>query len=198
MRNFWDEKFSNQPNLYGNDPNLFFKEKLEEFQPGKLLLPGEGEGRNAIYAASKGWDVTAFDQSEIAKTHALAHAESLGLKIDYHVCDANTFLPSLEEYDLLALIYFHLPPALSRPIYQKILKALKPGGTLVIEGFGKNQLDYTSGGPKDIDMLYAMDELKGIFHQVQWIEEFDGVLTLQEGEGHLGEGHIIRLKGTKK
>lgn len=197
MKNFWDEKFEKQPNLYGDEPNLYFKEKLRENQPGKVLLPGEGEGRNAIHAASEGWKVTAFDQSEIAKIHANDRAKSLGLEIDYHVCDANIFLPSLAEYDLLALIYFHLPPTLVMPIYQKFLKALKPGGTLVIEGFGKDQLGYTSGGPKDKDMLYAIDHLKGIFPGVKWVEEFDGILSLREGEGHHGEGHIIRLKGIK-
>lgn len=198
MKNFWDEKFENQPSLYGDEPNLYFKEKLGEIQPGKVLLPGEGEGRNAIYAASKGWKVTAFDQSEIGKTRAVQRAESLGLQIDFQICDANIFLSTPNEFDMLALIYFHLPPTLSAPIYQKLLKALKPGGTLVIEGFGKDQLNYPSGGPKDKEMLYAMDELKGVFQQVQWIEEFDGILTLREGEGHLGDGHIIRLKGIKK
>ncbi|MDO9554180.1 class I SAM-dependent methyltransferase [Rhodonellum sp.] len=198
MENFWNEKFKNQPNLYGDAPNLYFKEKLEETLPGKIMLPGEGEGRNAIYAASKGWKVTAFDQSAIGKTRAVQRAESLGLQIDFQICDANDFPTTPNEFDMLALIYFHLPPPLSVSIYQKLLKALKPGGTLVIEGFGKDQLNYPSGGPKDIEMLYAMNELKGVFPGVKWIEEFDGILTLREGEGHLGDGHIIRLKGIKK
>ena len=83
MDNFWDQRYSEPGFAYGREPNGFFRMLIDEMLPGKLLLPGEGEGRNAVYAAGKGWDVTAFYQSSVARDKALEWADSLGLKIDY-------------------------------------------------------------------------------------------------------------------
>ena len=195
---FWNEKFLQNPNLYGEQPNAFLKSELKHRKPGKLLLPGEGEGRNALHAAAVGWDVFALDQSTIAKQHTLEKAQKLGLSLRYETCDITHFIPEPETFDVVALIYFHLPPAISTNVYHKLVKALKPGGEIIIEGFGKRQLSYTSGGPKNIDMLYAMEELKASFPSLEWSHQFDGIIHLEEGEGHRGDAHVIRLVGTKK
>lgn len=150
---FWNDKFSQTPNLYGEQPNEFVKSKIDSKRAGKILFPGEGEGRNAIYAASLGWQVTAIDQSEIGKKHCLQKADNLGLQIEYHVSDALVYMPEPEYFDVVALIYFHLPKEIIADVYSKFEKSLKVGGTLIIEGFGKKQLQYQSGGPKNPDML---------------------------------------------
>lgn len=195
---FWNEKFLLNPNLYGEQPNAFLKSELEHRKPGKLLLPGEGEGRNALHAAKEGWEVFALDQSTIAKKHTLEKAQKLGLHLRYETCDITHFIPEPNTFDVVALIYFHLPPAISANVCQKLVKALKPGGEIIIEGFGKKQLAYTSGGPKNIDMLYDLEELKSSFPSLEWSHQFDGIIHLEEGEGHRGEAHVIRLIGTKK
>ncbi|UJP64581.1 class I SAM-dependent methyltransferase [Mongoliitalea daihaiensis] len=194
---FWNEKFSTAPNLYGLEPNSYFKEKINQLQPGRLLLPGEGEGRNALYAATCGWSVDAVDQSEIAKNTALSLAIKSGLSINYHVCDIQKFIPEVASYDTLALIYFHLPKEIIETAYTKLAKSLQMGGKLIVEGFGKNQLRYRSGGPKNIDMLYELKTLKSILPNFDWEEEYDGIIELNEGIGHVGEAHVIRLLGTK-
>lgn len=197
MNNFWDQKFSLTPNLYGEKPNQFILKELKNLSPGKILLPGEGEGRNALYAAASQWQVTAIDQSPIAKKHTLKKAHDLGLDIDYQVTDIRDFHFEPETYDVVALIYFHLPENILTEIHRKSVDSLKTGGSLIIEGFGKNQLNYNSGGPKDFQMLYDIDDLKASFQEISWEEEFDGVLELDEGKGHKGAAHVIRLKGTK-
>jgi SAM-dependent methyltransferase len=197
MSNFWDQKFSLTPNLYGEKPNQFIEKELKKLSPGKILLPGEGEGRNALYAAALQWEVTAIDQSPIAKKHTLKKALDLGLDMDYHVTDIRDFHFAPETYDVVALIYFHLPENMQAEIHKKTVAALKKGGSIFIEGFGKNQLNYQSGGPKDLQMLYDMDELKASFQDISWNEDFDGILELDEGAGHKGDAHVIRLKGTK-
>jgi 2-polyprenyl-3-methyl-5-hydroxy-6-metoxy-1,4-benzoquinol methylase len=197
MNNFWDQKFNLTPNLYGEKPNQFIEKELKKLPPGKILLPGEGEGRNALFAASSHWQVTAIDQSSIAKKHALKKAYGLGLDIDYQVTDIRDFHFEPETYDVVALIYFHLPENMRAEIHQKSVDALKKGGSIFIEGFGKDQLNYQSGGPKDIQMLYNLDDLKASFQGISWSEEFDGILDLDEGLGHKGAAHVIRLKGTK-
>lgn len=197
MKDFWNEKFSLTPNLYGEDPNRYLEKELANLPPGKILLPGEGEGRNAIFAASLQWKVTAIDQSEIAQKHALLKAKGLGLTIDYHVGDIQDFNFEQEKFDVIALIYFHLPISVQKEIHKKLPAHLKKGGILLIEGFGKDQLEFNSGGPKSIDMLYELNSLKATFPDVLWQEEFDGIMQLDEGKGHKGDAHVIRLKGTK-
>lgn len=197
MKEFWDEKFSQSPNLYGEGPNKFLEQELANLSPGEILLPGEGEGRNAIFAAALKWKVTAIDQSEIGKKHTLQKAKGLGLSIDYQVGDIQDFLLEKEKFDVLALIYFHLPIYAQKELHAKLLYSLKKGGVLLVEGFGKRQLEFTSGGPKSRDMLYDLISLKSTFPEVIWQQEFDGIINLDEGKGHKGDAHVIRLKGTK-
>jgi cyclopropane fatty-acyl-phospholipid synthase-like methyltransferase len=195
--NFWNEKFSFSPNLYGELPNQFLKTIIEKTEAGKILLPGEGEGRNALYAASKGWHVTAIDQSETGKNHCLQKADKLGIKIDYHVCDARVFIPEPESFDLVALVYFHLPKEILPEVYSKFEKSLKGGGKMIIEGFGKKQVQFQSGGPKNMEMLYDLSSLKSIFKNIKWEMEFEGIIHLNEGIGHQGDAHVVRLYGEK-
>lgn len=194
---FWDEKFSLSPNLYGEKPNEFIQEQLTHLTPGKILFPGEGEGRNALHAAALGWNVTALNQSQIAQKHTLQKADAAGLKLDYLVCDVTVFIPEPESFDAIALVYFHLPLSIRDQVHQKFEKSLKKGGTLLIEGFGKRQLEYSSGGPKNPEMLYDIEEIKSSFPKIHWTLEFDDILHLKEGEGHAGDGHVIRLRGKK-
>lgn len=194
---FWNDKFSHSPNLYGDKPNEFLRFNIDSIPVGKIFFPGEGEGRNALYAASLGWAVTAIDQSETGKKHCLQKAEKLGLQVEYHVCDALVYMPETESFDVIALIYFHLPNEILAKVYSKFEKALKVGGKMIIEGFGKKQLQYQSGGPKNPDMLYELESLKSIFKNIKWEIEFDGIIHLNEGIGHVGEAHVIRLVGKK-
>lgn len=195
---FWDEKFSQTPSLYGAQPNEFVREQLQDKNPGEILFPGEGEGRNALYAASLGWKVTALDQSEVARKHTLESAQLRGLSLDYLVCKAEVFIPKPKSFDALAMIYFHLPLNIRESVHQKFEKSLKDNALLIIEGFGRQQLAYTSGGPKNLEMLYDLEEIKSSFPNIIWEIEFDGILNLNEGQGHSGEGHIIRLLGKKQ
>jgi 2-polyprenyl-3-methyl-5-hydroxy-6-metoxy-1,4-benzoquinol methylase len=198
MKEFWNQRFMQQPDLYGAAPNAYFAEKLSSIPRGKLLLPGEGEGRNAIFAAEHGWEVTAFDHSEVAQAKSLQKAEDLNLHLKYENSSAEDFDFSADTYDMVALIYFHLPESIRQEIHRKTASSLKSDGMLLIEGFGKRQLSYNSGGPKDISMLYDLDTLKNEFPQINWQEEHDGELVLDEGSGHSGNAHVIRLLGKKK
>lgn len=196
MKDFWNQKFGETPNLYGELPNEYLKEKLKNLRVGKILFPGEGEGRNAIYAAQKGWDVLAIDQSDVARQNALKLSLEKDVKITYQVMDMLDFKCD-EEFDAIALIYFHLPLNLIEQIHKKLSSCLKKGGVVIVEGFGKNQHEYSSGGPKDIEMRYDLVQLKKSFPNFEWLEEFDGIVNLTEGTGHVGKAHVIRLFGTK-
>ncbi|MDO1449257.1 methyltransferase domain-containing protein [Rhodocytophaga aerolata] len=195
--NFWNTRYATHRELYGKAPNEYFKEKLSILSPGKLLLPGEGEGRNALFAARKGWQVRAFDQSAIAAAQALNKAKVENTLLEYTVCDALDFPYPKELYDAVALIYFHLPLTIRASVHAQLSASLQKGGALMLEGFGKNQLQYTSGGPSNKDLLFDVNELKNEFTDITWVEEHDLEVILMEGKGHDGKAHIVRLYGIK-
>ena len=108
-KEFWNQRYGANENVYGYEPNEFFKEQIDKLTPGTLLLPADGEGRNGVYAATKGWDVTAFDFSEVARNKALEFAGKMNVEIDYTVADINSY-PFPRQFDVIALIYIHLDP----------------------------------------------------------------------------------------
>lgn len=194
---FWNDRYRTHKTLYGVDPNLFFKEQLDKLPPGKLLLPAEGEGRNAIYAASHNWQVTAFDFSEQAQQKALAQARELNLAIDYTIQDIRQIILPIQHYDVVALIYVHLEPAVRLNFFAQCVRSLKPGGKILLEGFATDQLKFQSGGPKEKSMLYTITLLQELFGslQVELIKQED--ILLQEGEFHKGPASVVRLVASK-
>lgn len=138
MEKFWNERYTEEELAYGEEPNVFFAEELAKIKiPGKLLLPMEGQGRNAVYAAKLGWEVTAFDYAEEAKKSALKLAEKHGVKIDYQISTMEDFEAGNQVFDAVAMIYAHLPFEIRKNSHQKLINSLKNGGTFILEGFEK-------------------------------------------------------------
>lgn len=194
---FWDERYSNYVTVYGHEPNEFFKENIIKFATGKLLLPGEGEGRNAVFAAKLGWSVDAFDYSEAARTKAMAWAAENKVSLYYTTADLHDIILPPENYDVIGLIYIHLAPEARRSFHHRMIKALKSGGHLILEAFSKNQLHNISGGPKDEALLYdpkdLADDFKGI--NVTFLKEQR--IRLNEGPFHQGKADVVRMIATK-
>lgn len=194
---FWDNRYQKESFIYGNTPNDFFKEQLDLLTPGKLLLPAAGEGRNAVYAAQQGWKVDAFDISQSGQQKALKLAEEKQVSINYFIDSYEEVEIVPESYDALGLIYAHMHDDIRRSVHRKLLRALKPGGTLILEAFTEEQLTNVSGGPKDIAMLYNQEKLSGDFESMN-ITLLDKLnVTLSEGAHHEGDAHIIRLVAKK-
>lgn len=197
MKEFWNERFGMDEYVYGTAPNAFLEEVLPTLEKGSILFPAEGEGRNATYAAQLGFEVDAFDFSESGKKKAEQLAASKGVSINYHIQDFEEFNPEAKKYDVIALIYAHAPVGKRSLYHHKAIQALKPGGTIIIEAFHKSQLGNKSGGPQNADMLFSLDELRGDFESLSDVEIFEMETTLDEGDFHKGEAHIIRMIGKK-
>lgn len=197
MAHQWDQRYSAEEYLFGVLPNEWFEEKLKIMRPGKILLPGEGEGRNAVWAATQGWQVTAFDQSYEAKSKALKLASENEVELKYLVKDLRCFREEEGSYDVIALIYVHMPSEYRTKVHNDLLKMLKPGGCLIFEAFSKSQISMNSGGPKDIDMLYSPEDLKSDFSEMKIMEFYDIKVHLAEGELHKGHAEIIRIFARK-
>lgn len=197
MQNQWDERYARQEYIYGTEPNSFLKENLLSLKPGRILFPAEGEGRNAVYAATLGWETDAFDQSIEGQKKALQLATQKNVSVNYTVQNLSDWNPEPDQYDCIALIFVHLPGELSKKVHQNAIKALKPGGKLILEAFSVNQMTRGSGGPKNMDFLFTTDQIKNDFAGLSEIEIRETQVILNEGELHQGIADVIRLTGYK-
>jgi SAM-dependent methyltransferase len=197
LENFWNKRYSETGYAYGKDPNSFFKTQLKNLSPGNILLVGEGEGRNAVFAALNNWTVEAFDLSEEGRKKALKLAEENQVSINYQIADALTIEYPKENFDVIALIFFHLPSPQRQIIHKKVQNWLKPNGTLLLEAFTTEQLGKSSGGPKDLSMLYTSQLLLEDFKELEIAGISEGLFALNEGEYHKGQANLIRLIAKK-
>ena len=199
----WNERFSNTEFVYGELPNEYFREQLDKLPVGRILLPAEGEGRNGVYAARLGWQVSAFDISAKGKAKALTLAEKNNVTLDYQVGELHTLLYAPGQFDVLALIYAHFPTDIKSGMHKALNTYVRTGGTIIFEAFSKNHLRYNSnnesvGGPKELGMLFSKEELLSDFRDYEVIELEEKVIELKEGPFHSGTGSVIRFVGHKK
>lgn len=198
----WNTRFGKEEYAYGTQPNEYLKDKLENLKPGSILFPAEGEGRNAVYAAQLGWKVSAFDISVEGQKKALKLAKKKQVSIDYEIGELANLGYEPEQFDAIALIYAHFPPNI-RSEYHKLLHGyLKKGGTIIFEAFSKAHLDYKKknpnvGGPGNPDYLFSMEELQSDFSDYEILELKQTTVQLNEGDGHVGTGSVIRFLGKK-
>jgi 2-polyprenyl-3-methyl-5-hydroxy-6-metoxy-1,4-benzoquinol methylase len=197
MNEFWEKRYSQEAYVYGKEPNAFFRECLDGLMPGKILLPGEGEGRNAVYAAGLGWDVYAFDQSAAGRKKAMRLASELGVQIDYELGSVFDIPYRKGFYDLAALIFMHIHPKARRMFHKYIMNSLCPGGLLVMEAFSKDQIRNASGGPHDPDLLYMTDDIMEDFEGMEVIKATREQIQLNEGPSHQGEANVVRFFAKK-
>lgn len=199
MTNFWDERFAGPIYKYGTEPNAFLREQAAKLPAAaRVLVPGDGEGRNGVWLAEQGHAVLAVDYSEVglAKARALAaeRGTDTAARLTTLWADLADWAPPAASFDVVVLIFCHLPSALRRRVHPRLAAALKPGGRLILEAFHPDQLGRNSGGPKDLNMLYSLADLRTDFaadfdEQMGW----EGEVTLDEGPGHQGVGNVTRF-----
>lgn len=203
MKSFWDERYGQKQYAYGEIPNEYLKEKLLDLQPGKILFPLEGEGRNAAFAAQKGWQSFAFDQSNEGKKKAKLLAQKNDIHIEYTISDMEHISYPENSFDALVLVYAHFPLIEQKRYHQKLASFLKKGGILLIEGFSKKHIEKQKsnpsvGGPKEETMLYDLNVLESDFPDFYFIESYETETELKEGICHVGTASVIRILAVKK
>lgn len=197
MSDFWNERYSTEEFVYGEAPNKFVVEQLARLKPGKILFPAEGEGRNAVYAATLGWQVIAFDPSVEGKKKADRLAAKHNVKIDYQIAGYENAKFTKENFDCIVLVYAHVPSALRIKVYKKLATYLKPGGVLILEAFSKRQINNNTGGPPNIDFLFSKEELEADFAEFSKLVITETEIILAEGSFHQGKAAVIRVIGEK-
>lgn len=198
MKSMWNERYSSEKYIYGTKPNKFFAEQISKLEPGKVLFLGEGEGRNAVHAAKLGWDVHAVDYSEAGKIKALKLAEQENVNLNYMVGDVTKFNFEENNFDAAVIIYLHLNEKDRTIVHKKIIDVLKPNGKIILEVFEKSQIKNNTGGPKNIDLLYSLEDIFEDFQDLDIIKFSNEKIDLNEGDLHNGTASVIQYVGEKK
>ncbi|GAB3986034.1 class I SAM-dependent methyltransferase [Spirosoma daeguense] len=199
----WNARYRSDEYAYGLQPNDYLKEKLQTLSVGKILFPAEGEGRNAVYAAKIGWNVSAFDISVEGQKKARQLADNNHVTLDYQVGELQTLPYVTDQFDAVALIYAHFPADIKSTYHRQLGQYVRSGGFIIFEAFSKKHLSYVLqderiGGPRDIESLFSIDELTADFASFTFLELQEMEIELHEGLYHNGRGSVIRMLAQKK
>ena len=191
-QNFWNERYANSEFLYGTDPNTFLAENVQMLE-GPVLSLSEGEGRNAVFLATRGLHVLGVDCSAVGLEKAQALARARGVVIETVVADLARFTPEENQFGSVISISAHLPSAVRKVLYPLVEKSLKPNGLLLLEAYSEDQLQKSTGGPKDIDMLMSINKLLAEFPNLTPILLRETEREVSEGEGHTGLASVVQF-----
>jgi SAM-dependent methyltransferase len=199
MSNNWDEKFATNEYLYGTEPNQFVKNESHRFGPNsKIVCLAEGEGRNGVYLAEHGHAVTCVDASIEALKKAARLARDKNITLSFAHKDIFEYYPD-ERFDAAVCTFLHLPFDQLKKFCVKLYSILDDGGLLVGQCFTKDQINKTSGGPKDANLLYDATTLGKVFKtagfEILKLDEKEEELF--EGEGHIGIASLVGIVAKK-
>lgn len=193
----WDERYGSEDFMYGTMPNDFLAQVCPRLEPGLTLCIAEGEGRNAVYLAGQGHEVTAMDASAVGMAKAQQLGQQRGVQLRTVVADLAHFDVGQESWDNIVSIFGHMPSKLRKPLNARLVKALKPGGHLIIESYSPAQIPRTTGGPKDPDMMPGIEDLKKELAGLKFEVAHEIVRDVHEGRGHTGEAVVVQVLAIK-
>jgi SAM-dependent methyltransferase len=189
----WDERYGSGEFQFGAAPNAYLRAQAYRLAPGQsALCVGDGEGRNGVFFAERGLHVTSIDWSPVGVAKAGEFAAQRGVALDARVADASAWEYPPEAFDLVAWIYLHLPPADRAAAAAGCLRALKPGGLLVLECFSPAQEGRRSGGPQLRELLWSREIAESLFADLEVLEVTEGAVHLDEGPRHQGLAEVVR------
>jgi SAM-dependent methyltransferase len=193
----WDELYARDGYAFGTDPNGFLVSVATMLQQGPTLCLAAGEGRNAVYLASLGFDVLAVDASAVglAKAERLARERCVELRtaradlLDFDMGDAC--------FENIVSVFCHVPSRLRRRVHAGVVRALRPGGMFILEAFRPEQLEFNSGGPTQLDLLMSSDDVQAELQGLEMVRVGRVIRRLSEGSGHNGQAAVLEIVARK-
>lgn len=195
----WQERYATADYVFGKAPNEFLA-RCKELLPtrGTALAVADGEGRNSVWLAQQGLDVTATDFSPVAIAKAKQLAADNNVRVSFIDADAHGWDYPQDTFDVAVEIFTQFSTPAERAVkWAGMRRALKPGGLLIVRGYTPKQLDYGTGGPKAVENLYTRSMLEGAFGDFQNIVINEEERELNEGAGHAGMSALIGLTARK-
>ena len=191
----WNERYGKTEYAFGTKPNDFLVSAVSRIPRGKILCLGEGEGRNAVYLASLGYEVVAVDQSEVGLAKAEKLAAQRQVQIKTIVADLAEFVIEPKAWQGVVSIFCHLPSVLWQRVHTDAIAGLASGGVLVLEAYTPRQLEFKTGGPNNLDMLVSLESVKSKLPKLDLEigEEIDREVI--EGIYHNGMAAVVQILG---
>jgi SAM-dependent methyltransferase len=195
----WNQRYSEPGFAYGSEPNDFLAATAERFLPagGEVLSLGEGEGRNAVFLARRGFRVTGVDTSAVGLDKAQKLALQYGVAIETVVGDLATFDLGAARWDGIVSIWCHLPSELRARVHRSVVSALRPGGVFLLEAYTPAQLEYRTGGPRDADMLATLPVLRAELGGLELLIGEEKTRDVHEGKYHDGRSAVVQIAARK-
>ena len=192
-REDWDKRYASVENLWAVKPNRFLVAEVAGLEQGRALDLACGEGQNAIWLATLGWDVTGVDYSEMAIAKARARAERDGVRVTFECADLLEYEAAAGAFDLVVVLYLHIPSDGRKHVLARASTALAPGGTFVLVGHDLTNLTDGVGGPSDPDLLCTPDQIAEELPGLE-IEKAERVLRDVKGEERDAIDNLVRAR----
>ena len=197
-QDFWDQRFRESGYAYGTEPNDFLRASVAKLPPGDALCLAEGGGRNAVHLALKGHRVTAQDLSPVGLEKAQQLAQGQGVNLTCVRGDLREFKPEPESVDLVVAIWMHLEPELRALVHRRAVRAIRPGGYLILEAYTPEQLRHGTGGPPNPELLITAQQLQNELQGLTWLELQETERRIEEGPLHQGQSAVVQAFGQKR
>jgi len=188
----WDERYGVDEYVYGKEPNLFLKENLDVIPMGNVLCVADGEGRNSVWLAKQGYSVDSIDFSSKAIEKTLELAEENSVIVNSICANVLNYDFGENRYDGIVSIFAHFNLKDTKSLHKKYYNALKPGGVFLMEAFAKEQLPLKTGGPKNIELLYNIEDIQSSFPCNKFDMLRKDIVYLHEGNLHDGKAVVVR------
>lgn len=191
----WNRRYAGEDYLFGREPNEYLRAKADLIAPGgRVLCVADGEGRNSVWLARQGHQVQAFDVSEVAVAKARRLAAEAGVQVDYRRAGCDDDVWPAATYDAVVAIFIQFAdPAMRARQFAGMRRCLKPGGVLVLQGYGPRQLEFKTGGPGILSHLYTPELLRAAFTGMEILDLVEVEAVLNEGTGHAGLSALVGL-----
>jgi 2-polyprenyl-3-methyl-5-hydroxy-6-metoxy-1,4-benzoquinol methylase len=194
----WNDRFSVEHYLFGKEPNHYLVEQQKYLTAGRALAIADGEGRNSIWLAQQGLLVDTFDFSPVAIKKAEQLAQSKQVKLNFTCSDWQSFAWPENTYDYVIGIFFQFAdPEDRKELFAKMNQTLKPGGLMIIQGYGEKQIQYNTGGPGVLENLYTEELLQNAFANYEILDSQTYEKEIVEGDGHAGMSSLVGFVGRK-
>ena len=198
--NTWNSRFDGDAYLFGTEPNVWLRDHTALWPVGgKILSVADGEGRNSVWLAARGFVVDAFDIAEVGVAKAKRLAERAGVQVNFTVADCTEFDWRPSYYDGIAAIFIQFADPQQRSwLFRRLIDSLRPGGILVLQGYTPKQLEYRTGGPPFASHLYTPELLRDAFAELEILELREYEDYVREGTGHHGQSALLGMAARRR
>ncbi len=194
----WDERYNSEVYAYGTEPNEFLEQNFCCIPKGKILSLAEGEGRNAVFLAQKGYSVTAVDSSIVGLTKAKKLAKENNVTLELIHADLKDYDLGVDKWDGIISIFNPLPSELRKKLYKNIEKSLKVNGVFLLEAYTPDQLQHGTGGGNSVDVMQSKQTLTSELSKLHFKHLLEVERNVVEGLYHTGIGAVVQAIATKK